>query len=78
MTHEEVHERKQRLVHEILRTRRELNITQKNIEAACGVKQPVIARMEIGLTDPQLTTILKVLEPLGKTLAIVPIDDKNA
>ena len=24
MTHEEVHERKQRLVHEILRTRREL------------------------------------------------------
>ena len=78
MTHEEVHERKQLLVHEILRTRRELNITQKNIEAACGVKQPVIARMERGLTDPQLTTILKVLEPLGKTLAIVPIDDKNA
>ena len=34
--------------------------------------------MERGLTDPQLTTILKVLEPLGKTLAIVPIDDKNA
>lgn len=74
---EEIFEKKQRLVHEILRTRREMNMTQKNIEVACGVKQPVIARMERGLTDPQLTTILKVLHPLGKTLKIVDIDDKS-
>lgn len=76
MTSETILETKQQLVHEILRTRRELNMTQKNIEAACGVKQPVIARMERGMTDPQLTTILKVLAPLGKTLAIVPMDEK--
>ncbi|MBS5915712.1 MAG: helix-turn-helix transcriptional regulator [Clostridiales bacterium] len=74
MTNESIYETKQALVHEILKTRRERNMTQKNIEAACGVKQPVIARMERGLTDPQLTTILKVLAPLGKTLAIVPLD----
>lgn len=73
---EEIHEIKQKLVHEILKTRRDMNMTQKNIEAQCGVKQPVIARMERGLTDPQLTTILKVLAPLGKTLAIVPIDSE--
>ncbi len=74
MTNESIYETKQALVHEILKTRRERNMTQKNIEAACGVKQPVIARMERGLTDPQLTTILKVLAPLGKTLALVPLD----
>ena len=74
MTNESIYETKQALVHEILKTRRERNMTQKNIEAACGVKQPVIARMERGLTDPQLTTILKVLAPLGKTLASVPLD----
>lgn len=72
---EEIFDKKQKLVHEILRTRREMNMTQKNIEAACGVKQPVIARMERGLTDPQLTTILKVLLPLGKTLKIVDIEE---
>lgn len=77
MTNEMIYETKQQLVHEILRTRRDLNMTQKNIEAACGVKQPVIARMERGLTDPQLTTILKVLAPLGKTLAIVPLDEEQ-
>ena len=72
---EEIFDKKQKLVHEILRTRREMNMTQKNFEAACGVKQPVIARMERGLTDPQLTTILKVLLPLGKTLKIVDIEE---
>lgn len=72
---DEIFEKKQKLVHEILRTRREMGMTQKNIEAACGVKQPVIARMERGLTDPQLTTILKVLRPLGKTLKIVDIEE---
>lgn len=75
--HDQIYETKQNLVHEILTTRRGLNMTQKNVEVACGVKQPVIARMERGLTDPQLTTVLKVLAPLGKTLAIVPMDDKE-
>ena len=73
---EEIFDKKQKLVHEILRTRREMNMTQKNIEAACGVKQPVIARMEKGLTSPQIDTVLKLLVPLGKTLAIVPLDKK--
>jgi len=41
-----------------------------------GVKQPVIARMETGSTSPQLDTILKILAPLGKTLAVVPIAGK--
>ena len=42
-----------------------------------GVKQPIIARMEKGYTSPQLDTLLKVLAPLGKTLAIVPLDKKQ-
>lgn len=42
-----------------------------------GVKQPVIARMETGKTSPQLDTVLKVLASLGKTLAIVPLDNAN-
>jgi len=33
--------------------------------------------MERGTNDPQLTTVLKVLAALGKTLAVVPIDSKK-
>lgn len=33
----------------------------------------VKARQEKGSTSPQIDTILKMLAPLGKTLAIVPL-----
>ena len=61
------------LIGEILNARREKGFTQKELEAASGIKQPIIARMERGTTDPQLTTILRVLRPLGKTLVIAPL-----
>ena len=45
-----------------------------NSEELSGVKQPVIARIEKGTSSPQIETVLKILAPLGKTLAIVPLD----
>ena len=62
------------LVSEIINSRKEQGISQKQLEKICGVRQPVIARLEKGTTDPQLSTMIKVLAPLGKTLAIVPLE----
>ena len=62
------------LLGEIINARQAKGLTQKELEAISGVKQPVIARLERGNTDPQLSTIIKVLAPLGKTLAIVPLE----
>ena len=62
------------LIGELIKARQEKGISQKKLEELSGVKQPVIARMEKGNTSPQIDTILKVLAPLGKTLAIVPLD----
>ncbi len=64
------------LIGELIKARQEKGISQKKLEELSGVKQPVIARMEKGNTNPQLDTILKLLVPLGKTLAIVPLDSK--
>ncbi|MDR1701488.1 MAG: helix-turn-helix transcriptional regulator [Sporomusaceae bacterium] len=64
------------LLGEIINARQASGLTQKELEAASGVKQPVIARLERGSTDPQLSTLIKVLAPLGKTLAIVPLKQK--
>ena len=61
------------LIGELIKARQEKGISQKKLEELSGVKQPVIARMEKGVTRPHLETILKVLAPLGKTLAIVPL-----
>jgi transcriptional regulator with XRE-family HTH domain len=51
------------LIGELIKTRQEQGIIQKQLEEMSGVKQPVIARMEKGYTSPQIYTILKVLAP---------------
>jgi len=55
---------------ELSNARAEKGISQKRLEELSGVKQPIIARMERGITSPQIDTFLKVLAPLGKTLYI--------
>lgn len=62
------------LIGELIKARKEKGISQKKLEELSGVKQPIIARMEKGTTSPQIDTILKILLPLGKTLAIVPLE----
>ena len=64
------------LIGELIKARQEKGISQKKLEELSGVKQPIIARMEKGSTSPQLETVLKVLAPLGKTLAVVPIEQR--
>lgn len=64
------------LITAMVQARQEQGISQRELEALSGVKQPQIARMEHGDANPQLDTILKVLAAMGKTLAIVPIQAK--
>ena len=61
------------LIGELVKARQEKGISQKKLEELSGGKQPVIARMESGATSHQIDTLLKVLIPLGKTLAVVPL-----
>lgn len=61
------------IINEMIRAREEEGITQKQLEVMSGVKQPVISRMEKGNVDPQLSTVLKLLASLGKTIKIVPM-----
>ncbi len=62
------------IIGELIKARQERGISQKKLEELSGVKQPIIARMERGSTSPQIDTVLTVLAPLGKTLAVVPLD----
>ncbi|MBQ8231290.1 MAG: helix-turn-helix transcriptional regulator [Lachnospiraceae bacterium] len=64
------------LIGEIIKARQEKGISQRELERLSGVKQPVIARMENGSTVPNLSTVLKVLASLGKTLYIGDLKKK--
>ena len=69
-----------RLVGEILNARKEKGLTQAELDTLCGVDQTHIARIENNRSDAQISTILKILRPLGKTLGVVdvPAGDKVA
>ena len=76
LTPEEIAERNLRvaLIGELIKARNERGITQKQLEEMSGVSQPVIARLERGTTSPNISTVMKLLAPLGKKLAIVPLE----
>ena len=61
------------LMMQIARARKESGVTQKKLEEMSGVRQPVIARMETGVTSPRLDTVMKVLAALGKKLVITDL-----
>jgi DNA-binding XRE family transcriptional regulator len=77
VTKEELRESDMRvaLMGEIIKARREKNITQRDLERLSGVRQPMIARVENGTNTPRVDTVMKILAPLGKTLAVVPIEE---
>lgn len=76
LTQEEIAESDLRvnIIGELIKARQNKGISQKKLEELSGVKQPVIARMEKGTTNPRIDTIIKILAPLGKTLAVVPLE----
>ncbi|MCL2281389.1 MAG: helix-turn-helix transcriptional regulator [Dehalococcoidia bacterium] len=61
------------LIKAIVATRHEKGFAQERIEAESGVPQASIYRLERGIHDPQLSTMIRVLRPMGMTLAVVPI-----
>jgi predicted XRE-type DNA-binding protein len=58
----------------LIDARNEKKISQRKLEELTGVRQSVISRMEVGQTSPNVDTLLKVLAPLGKTLAVVSLE----
>lgn len=67
-----------RIAREVAEARKAEGLSQKQLEVVSGVRQPAIARLEGGSTVPRLDTVLKVLAPLGKTLAVVDVDETEA
>ena len=68
---EEIINLEKSVINAIVDAREENGLTQKQLSELCGVKQPVIARIERAVHSPQINSIIKILMPLGYTLAVV-------
>ncbi len=61
---------------EILIEARESNeLTQQELAELAGLKQPALARIEKMKVTPRIDTVIKVLQPLGFTLGVVPLNE---
>jgi transcriptional regulator with XRE-family HTH domain len=59
------------LITAVVEAREQNGLTQKQLSELCGVKQPVIARLESAVHSPQINSMIRILKPLGYTLAVV-------
>lgn len=68
---------KNELIGKMIEAREEKGLSQRELAEICGVKQPAIARLESMKTTPQIDTLFKILNPLGYTISIVPLNSKK-
>ncbi len=62
------------IIEATIKARENANMTQKELSEKSGIKQPSIAKLEKLNRTPQITTLIKLLYPLGYTLKVVPIN----
>lgn len=65
------------LIGKMIEARERKGLSQRDLAELSGVKQPAIARLESMKSTPQIDTLLKILAPLGYTLSITPIENKQ-
>jgi len=59
-----------KIIEQIIKLRRDLNLTQAELGKLLKVRQPVIARLESGEYNPSLNYLKKVADVLGAKLDI--------
>jgi transcriptional regulator with XRE-family HTH domain len=59
---------------ELRRRRRRARLTLRDVSGRCGVAVPQLSRIENGLVDPRLSTLVRILGVTGGTLADLAIE----
>jgi len=59
------------LINAVVDAREQSGLTQQQLSELCGIKQPVIARLESAAHSPQINSMIRILKPLGYTLKVV-------
>lgn len=65
------------LIEATIEARKKANLTQRELSEKSGVIQPSIAKIENFARSPQATTLIKLLYPMGYTIKVVPINEKE-
>lgn len=64
------------LIDNIIKIRNEKQLSQKDLANLLGVAQSAIAKLEKKTTIPQIDTLMKVVNALGYTLELKPLENE--
>lgn len=64
-------------ISDFIKTRKDANLTQQQMADKANVIRTTVARIENLMTSPQLNTLIKLLEPIGYTIKIEPINKND-
>lgn len=59
------------LIKKITEIRTVKGVSQQDLAKITGIKQPIISRMEQGITNPRLDTVIKIVDALGHELTLI-------
>ena len=65
------------IIEATIEARKKANLTQRELSKISGIKQPAIARLEKFKGSPRIDTMMKLLNSIGYTLKVVPLENKN-
>ena len=60
-----------------IEARKKAELSQRDLSKKTGIKQPAIARIEKGIGSPRVSTLMKLLYPIGYTLRVVPLNNNK-
>ena len=67
----------QEFLFDFIKIRHELGLTQNEMAKKSNVLRDKIAKIEAGIYPPNIKSLFKILGPLGYTIKIKKIDDKE-
>ena len=68
-TIEEIEEQA-KIISTLIKQRQALGLSQRDLADICGIPQSSVARIESFKTTPNLSTLLKIVKPLGLKITI--------
>ena len=65
------------LITDFIKLRKDQHLSQQELANISHTIREMIAKIENQIVSPQINTLIKILEPLGYTIGIVPIKERD-
>ncbi len=78
LKHEEkLKELEKNLIRQIVEARKSQKLSQRIMGERAGIIRETVAKIENNLNSPQINTLIKLLEPIGYTISVVPLEEEK-